>query len=65
LLLTLGRLCMHQKLWGKARNYLDASLSVHPSAAAHLAQARLAEIMQNPTEAEQHYRFAQEMILGA
>ncbi|HQT27256.1 MAG TPA: heme biosynthesis HemY N-terminal domain-containing protein, partial [Burkholderiales bacterium] len=65
LLLTLGRLCMHQKLWGKARNYLDASLSVHPSAAAHLAQARLAEIMQKPTEAEQHYRFAQEMILGA
>lgn len=26
LLLTLGRLCMHNDLWGKARSYLEASL---------------------------------------
>lgn len=64
LLLALGRLCMHQKLWGKAKNYLDASLSVHPSAAAHLAQARLADIMQKPDEAEYHHRLAQELILN-
>ncbi len=64
LLLSLGRLCMHQKLWGKAKNYLEASLSVHPSAAAHLALARLAETMQKPEEAEHHYRLAQEMILS-
>lgn len=64
LLLTLGRLCMHQKLWGKAKSYLDASLSVHPSAAAHLTQARLAEAMHNPEEAESHYRLAQELILS-
>ncbi len=64
LLLTLGRLCMHQKLWGKAKSYLDASLSVHPSAAAHLAMARLAETMQKPEEAENHYRLAQELILS-
>lgn len=64
LLLTLGRLCMHQKLWGKARNYLDASLSVHPSAAAHLALARLAETMQDPDSADTHYRLAQELILS-
>ena len=64
LLLTLGRLCMHQKLWGKAKSYLDASLSVHPSAAAHLTQARLAEMMQDPVEAENHYRLAQELILS-
>ena len=64
LLLTLGRLCMHQKLWGKARSYLDASLSVHPSAAAHLASARLAEIMDRHEDAENHYRQAQELILS-
>lgn len=64
LLLTLGRLCMHQKLWGKAKNFLDASLSVHPSAAAHLTQARLAEMMHDPEAAESHYRLAQELILS-
>ena len=64
LLLTLGRLCMHQKLWGKARSYLDASLSVHPSAAAHLASASLAEIMERHEDAENHYRKAQELILS-
>ena len=30
LLLTLGRLCAHQGLWGKARSYLEASLSIEP-----------------------------------
>ena len=65
LLLSLGRLCMHQKLWGKAKSYLEASLSVHPSAAAHLALARLAETMQKPEEVDHHYRLAQEMILSA
>lgn len=64
LLLTLGRLCMHLKLWGKAKSYLDASLSVHPSAAAHLTLARLAETMQDPDAADTHYRLAQEMILS-
>ncbi len=64
LLLTLGRLCVHQKLWGKAKSYLDASLSVHPSAAAHLTLARLAETMQDPDAADTHYRLAQEMILS-
>ncbi len=64
LLLTLGRLCMHQMLWGKAKSYLDASLSVHPSAAAHLTLARLAETMQDKDAADTHYRLAQEMILS-
>lgn len=32
LLLTLGRLCLVNKLWGKAREYLEASLSFQRSA---------------------------------
>ena len=32
LLLTLGRLCLINKLWGKAREYLEASLSFQRSA---------------------------------
>ncbi len=30
LLLTLGRLCVRHKLWGKARTYFEASLGVEP-----------------------------------
>lgn len=43
LLLTLGKLCTHCELWGKAQNYLEASLSVEQSHAAHLALAQLHE----------------------
>ncbi|MBI4807623.1 MAG: heme biosynthesis protein HemY [Nitrosomonadales bacterium] len=45
LLLALGRLCMHQKLWGKAQSYLDASLSLKISRAAFTALGQLAEKM--------------------
>lgn len=31
LLLSLGRLCLQQSLWGKAQNYLEASLALEPS----------------------------------
>lgn len=43
LLLTLGKLCTHCELWGKAQNYLEASLSVEQNHAAHLALAQLHE----------------------
>ena len=33
LLLTLGRLCNHAKVWGKAREYLERGLAIEPSAA--------------------------------
>ncbi|MDH0745887.1 heme biosynthesis protein HemY [Pseudomonas sp. GD03842] len=40
LLLTLGRLCLQNSLWGKARDYLDASLKLqrNPEACAELAR---------------------------
>lgn len=40
LLLTLGRLCLQNRLWGKARDYLESSLRVqrHPEACAELAR---------------------------
>lgn len=31
LLLSLGRLCLHQSLWGKAQSYVEASLAIDPS----------------------------------
>ncbi|QRY80818.1 heme biosynthesis protein HemY [Pseudomonas sp. PDNC002] len=41
LLLTLGRLCLQNKLWGKAREYLEASLSRQRSAETCAELARL------------------------
>jgi HemY protein len=40
LLLTLGRLCLQRSLWGKARDYLESSLSLqrNPEACAELAR---------------------------
>jgi HemY protein len=51
LLLSLGKLCLHQKIWGKAQNYLDASISIAPSHAAYAALGDLAERMGKPGEA--------------
>ena len=56
LLLTLGRLCAREKLWGKARNYLDASLSVDSTYQAHLASAQLQEQLGDNEAAQKHYR---------
>lgn len=56
LLLALGRLCVRQRLWGKAQSYLEASLSVHESRAAHLELARLSEQLGRAQEADRHYR---------
>lgn len=54
LLLALGKLCAHQKLWGKAQNYLEASASIKPSRAAHTALGQLAERLGKTDEARHH-----------
>jgi HemY protein len=56
LLLTLGRLCLAQGLWGKAQSYLDASLSEEPSRGAHVALAQLYDRIGKPEDANRHYR---------
>ncbi len=58
LLLTLGRLCRIQQLWGKAQSYLEASLAVQPTRAAHLELAELFDQLQRGEEADRHYRAA-------
>ncbi len=64
LLLTLGRLCARLSLWGKARNYLDASLSVEPTYQAHLATAQLHEQLGNQDAAQKHYRDSLNLALA-
>ncbi|MBL8430739.1 MAG: heme biosynthesis protein HemY [Dechloromonas sp.] len=56
LLKALGRMCLRQRLWGKAQSYLEASLSVAPSQQAHLELARLFDHLERPEEANKHYR---------
>jgi HemY protein len=63
LLLTLGRLCAHQGLWGKARSYLEASLSIEPTHSAHLELGRLLDREGKPGEAAAAYQKALEVTL--
>jgi len=63
LLLVLGRLCSHQGLWGKARSYLEASLSIEPTHSAHLELGRLLERESKPAEAAAEYQKALRVTL--
>jgi HemY protein len=58
--LSLGALCLRQKLWGKAQRYLEAALSDATAPAmvreAHLKLAQLHEALGQQTEANAHYR---------
>ena len=62
LLLALGKLCLHQGLWGKAQSYLDASISVAPSQAAYTMLGQLAEKLQKPDEAFKYYQRAMKTV---
>lgn len=60
LALTLGSLCLRQKLWGKAQRYLEGALSDALSPAlvreTHLKLAQLHEALGQLDEANRHYR---------
>jgi HemY protein len=58
LLLTLGRLCREQQLWGKARSFMEASIAVLPTRAAHLQLAQLLDELQESALAGRHFRAA-------
>jgi HemY protein len=61
LLAALGRLCAHAELWGKARSFLEASLSFEESRTARIELARLAERLGQADEAQRHFRKAAEL----
>jgi HemY protein len=56
LLITAGRACLANKLWGKARSYLEAVIRLSPTPAAYFELARLAEQTQNLDEAAKLHR---------
>ncbi|MBL4712059.1 MAG: hypothetical protein JKX75_06125 [Gammaproteobacteria bacterium] len=57
LLLALGKRCLALSLWGKARNFLEASIAIHPMPENYLKLAQLLEDHINePTLAQEQYR---------
>jgi HemY protein len=54
-------LCAQAELWGKARSFLEASLSFEESRAAHLELARLDEQFGQHADAQRRYRRATEL----
>jgi HemY protein len=63
LLLSLGLICMKQELWGKARSYLEASLSVEASHTAFVKLGELLEHIGKPEEASTVYRRGLDLAL--
>ena len=61
LLLTLGKLCMKQGLWGKAQSCIEASLAMEPSQDGHMTLAALMEQIGKPNEAVRHFRRSAEL----
>lgn len=56
LLLTLARLCIAHKLWGKARNYLDTSLSLAPNPDTYAELGRLLGFLGEQQKAMECYK---------
>lgn len=55
LLLALGKMCISRSLWGKAKSYLEASISINPMPENYLKLARLLEDHMNEAGAAQEY----------
>lgn len=64
LLMAAGRVCLRNRLWGKARSYLEAVERAAPSATVYLELAKVCEQSQNPTEAQAFYRRGLEVAAG-
>ncbi len=56
LLLALGRLSMRCRLWGKAQQYLEASLASQPLSTTHLSYGDLLSQLGETSQAADHYR---------
>lgn len=65
LLQALGKMCVGRTLWGKARSYFEASLSVSPMPETYLQLAMLLEDhMDEPGQAQENYRQGLHLLVG-
>ena len=56
LLAVAGRVCRRNRLWGKARSYLEAALAAAPAPRICLDLAKLCQETQKPEDAAKYYR---------
>ena len=65
LLLALGKMSTTRSLWGKARNYLEASIAIEPLPENYLKLARLLEEnMNDPAASQEYYRQGLHLLTG-
>ncbi|MEJ2603875.1 MAG: heme biosynthesis HemY N-terminal domain-containing protein [Gammaproteobacteria bacterium] len=62
LLLTAGRLCMRQELWGKARSYLETALAIQPTPETYELYGELLSRMGESEAASEAYRSGLSML---
>lgn len=62
ILLTLGRLCIRNKLWGKAKDYLESCLELAPDAEASTEYQKLIVQFGREEESMQKYREGLDLI---
>lgn len=55
-LLTLGRLCLVNQLWGKARDYLEKSLNLLPTAETYAELGSLMEYLELDEKSNEYYK---------
>jgi HemY protein len=63
-LLTAGRLCLRNKLWGKARSYLEASVNARPNIEAYNELGNLLERMGESSAAAECFREGLTLVPG-
>lgn len=56
LFLTLGRICLYSQLWGKARSYLERSLTLAPHPETYAELGQLLETLGHPEKSEEYYK---------
>jgi HemY protein len=64
LLLSLGHLCLTERLWGKAREYLEAALARAPSALTHRLLAEALDHLEEHAAAAHQRRLGLELLTG-
>lgn len=64
LLLTLGKLCLRNELWGKARHYLEASIGRQPTAESYQLLGTLLQQLGEQDEAAEAWRKGVSLAAG-
>ncbi len=54
--LCMGRIFCNQKLWGRAKDYIEKSIQIHPCREAYYELGHLFESLGNQTDASQAYK---------